>query len=48
MMIGGVEAVTAAHRVGYESPPQFSREYKCLFGAPPRAEVGLARGMPQG
>lgn len=48
MMVSGVEAVTAAHRVGYESPSQFSREYKRLFGAPPRAEVVLARGMPQG
>lgn len=48
MMIDGMEAVTAAHRVGYESPSQFSREYKRLFGAPPRAEVSLARGVPQG
>lgn len=48
MMIDGMEAVTAAHRVGYESPSQFSREYKRLFGAPPRAEVSLARGTPQG
>ena len=48
MMVGGVEAMTAAHRVGYESPSQFSREYKRLFGAPPRAEVVLARGAPQG
>ncbi|BAW00085.1 AraC family transcriptional regulator [Lysobacter enzymogenes] len=48
MMIDGMEAVTAAHRVGYESPSQFSREYKRLFGAPPRAETILARGAPQG
>lgn len=48
MMVSGVEAMTAAHRVGYESPSQFSREYKRLFGAPPRAEVVLARGTPQG
>ena len=26
---------TAAHRVGYESASQFSREYRRLFGAPP-------------
>ncbi|MBT2746013.1 MULTISPECIES: AraC family transcriptional regulator [unclassified Lysobacter] len=48
MMVGGIEAVAAAHRVGYESPSQFSREYKRLFGAPPRSEVVLARGAPQG
>lgn len=48
MMIDGMEAVAAAHRVGYESPSQFSREYKRLFGAPPRAEVSLARGLPLG
>lgn len=48
MMVDGMEAVAAAHRVGYESPSQFSREYKRLFGAPPRAEVSLARGLPQG
>lgn len=43
MMTGGVEAMVAARHVGYESPSQFSREYKRLFGAPPRAEVGRAR-----
>lgn len=47
MMVNGMEAVTAAHRVGYESPSQFSREYKRLFGAPPRAEVVQARSAPQ-
>lgn len=47
MMVNGVEAVVAAHRVGYESPSQFSREYKRLFGAPPRAEVVQARRAPQ-
>lgn len=47
MMVNGVEAVVAAHRVGYESPSQFSREYKRLFGAPPRAEVVQARSAPQ-
>jgi len=29
------DAATAAHRVGYESASQFSREYSRLFGAPP-------------
>lgn len=43
MMANGLEAIAAAHRVGYESPSQFSREYKRLFGAPPRSEIGLAK-----
>jgi AraC-like DNA-binding protein len=36
LMTGGaLDAATAGHRVGYESPSQFSREYSRLFGAPP-------------
>jgi AraC-like DNA-binding protein len=44
MLVDGLEASTAAHRVGYESPSQFSREYKRLFGAPPRSEIVQVRG----
>ena len=29
----------AAYQVGYESPNQFSREYKRMFGASPREDV---------
>lgn len=47
MMAGGMEAMSAARHVGYESPSQFSREYKRLFGAPPRSEVGRSRSLPQ-
>jgi AraC-like DNA-binding protein len=44
MLTEGLDAASAGHRVGYESPSQFSREYRRLFGAPPRAEVaGLRR-----
>jgi len=39
----GVNAYTAAHHVGYESPSQFSREYKRLFGLPPGKDVRLHR-----
>lgn len=46
MLAGGMEAMSAARHVGYESPSQFSREYKRLFGAPPRSEVGRSRGVP--
>lgn len=43
LMLGeGLDAAAAAHRVGYESPSQFSREYRRLFGAPPRAEIRQA------
>ena len=43
MLAEGLEAAAAAHRVGYESPSQFSREYRRLFGAPPRREIGALR-----
>jgi AraC-like DNA-binding protein len=39
-----LEAADAAYRVGYESPSQFSREFKRLFGAPPVAEATRLRG----
>jgi AraC-like DNA-binding protein len=40
LMLGeGLDAAGAAYRVGYESPSQFSREYRRLFGAPPRRDV---------
>jgi AraC-like DNA-binding protein len=32
-----MDAATAAYDVGYESPSQFSREYRRLFGSPPLA-----------
>ncbi|HEX5686167.1 MAG TPA: AraC family transcriptional regulator [Ideonella sp.] len=44
MMAEGLDAAVAAHRVGYESPSQFSREYRRLFGAPPRTEIQQALG----
>jgi AraC-like DNA-binding protein len=43
MLSEGLEAAAAGHRVGYESPSQFSREYRRLFGAPPRREIVSAR-----
>lgn len=45
MLMDGIEAAAASHRVGYESPSQFSREYRRLFGAPPRREVMAMRGV---
>ena len=43
MFAGGIESAAAGHRVGYESASQFSREYRRLFGAPPRSEIARLR-----
>lgn len=43
MLMDGMEAAAASHHVGYESPSQFSREYRRLFGAPPRREIEAMR-----
>jgi AraC-like DNA-binding protein len=43
MLNEGADAASAAFRVGYESPSQFSREYSRLFGAPPRRDVEAMR-----
>lgn len=47
MLSDGLDAAAAGHRVGYESPSQFSREYRRLFGAPPRAEIEQVRSTLQ-
>lgn len=39
MLSDGLDAAEAAFRVGYESPSQFGREYRRLFGAPPRQDI---------
>lgn len=43
MMSESHDAASAAHRVGYESPSQFSREYRRLFGAPPGRDITQLR-----
>ena len=47
MLAGGLEASAASYQVGYESPSQFSRDYRRLFGAPPRREVQGLRARSQ-
>lgn len=42
-----LDAATAGHSVGYDSPSQFSREYKRLFGAPPQRDIERLRHEPQ-
>ncbi|WP_316976190.1 AraC family transcriptional regulator [Shumkonia mesophila] len=39
MLAKGATAGAASFSVGYQSPSQFSREYRRLFGAPPRRDV---------
>lgn len=39
MLNEDMDATSAAFRVGYESPSQFSREYSRLFGAPPIRDI---------
>src|SRR5262245_16142628 len=49
LMLGeGLDAAEAAFRVGYESASQFGREYRRMFGAPPRRDVAAlqAEGEP--
>lgn len=47
LMLGdNLDAATAALRVGYESPTQFNREYRRLFGAPPMRDIKTLRAMP--
>jgi AraC-like DNA-binding protein len=43
MLNENLDAGSAAGRVGYESPSQFSREYSRLFGAPPQRDVSRMR-----
>ena len=46
MLVQDVDAATAGHRVGYESPSQFGREYSRLFGAPPARDLRRLREQP--
>jgi AraC-like DNA-binding protein len=43
MLAENMNAATAALEVGYESPSQFSREYRRLFEKPPLQDVALLR-----
>ena len=44
-MLGeGLDASSAGYRVGYNDVSHFTREYKRLFGEPPRRDVVRLRG----
>jgi len=47
MLAERLDAAEAGFRVGYDSPSQFSREYRRLFGAPPIRDIGRLKAMPQ-
>nr|WP_314547484.1 AraC family transcriptional regulator [uncultured Massilia sp.] len=46
LMSGDIEAASVAYEVGYESPSQFSREYRRLFGASPIRDAEQLRRQP--
>jgi len=48
MLAEHMDAATAALRVGYESPSQFSREYNRFFGAPPLRDITSLRQLAAG
>ncbi|MFE4711037.1 AraC family transcriptional regulator N-terminal domain-containing protein [Paenibacillus sp. NPDC056722] len=43
MLFDNLDATTASFKVGYESPTQFSREYKREFGEPPHRDISRMR-----
>jgi AraC-like DNA-binding protein len=43
MLSGAMDATLAALEVGYESPSQFTREYRRLFGLPPLKDIKAVR-----
>lgn len=43
MLVHDIVVTTAAFRVGYESPTQFSREYRRHFGEPPARDIARLR-----
>lgn len=46
ILLQSLDAAMAGHTVGYDSPSQFSREYKRLFGAPPARDIANLRASP--
>ncbi|MBB2158398.1 AraC family transcriptional regulator [Gluconacetobacter diazotrophicus] len=46
MLIEDIDITTAALRMGYESPSQFSREYRRHFGEPPARDIARLRALP--
>jgi AraC-like DNA-binding protein len=47
MISNRIDAASAGYAVGYGSPSQFSREYRRMFGIPPRQHVNQMRMLSQ-
>jgi len=47
LLASSADAASVAYAVGYESPSQFSREYRRMFGAPPGRDLARLRGAPR-
>ena len=48
MIAHGIDAATAGYQVGYDSPSQFTREYRRLFGDPPARDAARLRAQVAG
>jgi len=48
ILAASIDAASAGHSVGYDSPSQFSREYRRLFGAPPLRDAERVRSLGGG
>lgn len=49
LLLSNTQDITAvAHRVGYDSPSQFSREYRRMYGSTPRATATATYGPKPG
>lgn len=40
-----LDVSSAAYKVGYESPSQFSREYRRMYGTPPKRDIAALRAQ---
>jgi AraC-like DNA-binding protein len=48
LMLGkGMDVASAGYQVGYESPSQFSREYRRLFGASPSCDIARLKSSSE-
>jgi AraC-like DNA-binding protein len=46
ILFQSLDAAAAGRSVGYDSPSQFTREYKRTFGAPPASDIARLRASP--
>lgn len=45
MLIEDIDASAAGFAVGYDNEAQFSREYKRMFGLPPKSHIRQMKKM---